>query len=115
MAKTVWEFQSWRTFYSFHNAERDFSENSAEEKHIELDNITIETFQNKMHQEKEREVKPTSPMTHETTKSRQHVKLMFQNQIIENLKNWGWIISKFDENVNPRDPTELNRNQNKRM
>ena len=46
-----------------HNDQIEFSENTAVEKVNEIDNIAVETSQNKIHREKEMEKKPTSSAT----------------------------------------------------
>ena len=52
--KTVYgSFRIEGEFWSLHNNEIEFSENTAAEKVNEIDNIAVETSQNKMHREKE--------------------------------------------------------------
>lgn len=58
-----------------------------EKKNNELDNIAIETFQNQIHRERNGK-KPISSVIYKTTKSSLTcVKLNFQSEIIEDLKN----------------------------
>lgn len=60
-------------FWSLHNDERDFSENSAVEKINELDNEAIETFQKKLHREKKWKTPPYNQWPIRQQKVAQHM------------------------------------------
>lgn len=68
--KTVYgSFRIEGDFWSLHNDQIEFSENTAVEKVNEIDNIAVETSENKIHREKEMGKTPHHQQPYEITKS----------------------------------------------